>query len=49
MASGDSKQTEKTLLRQWQAFEAGDVEAITGDDAEDMFPAERMTSYSVGA
>jgi hypothetical protein len=35
MALGISEQTEKTLLRHWQAFGAGDVEAIMADYAED--------------
>ena len=35
MASRDSEQTEKTLLRRWQAFEAGDIEALMADYAED--------------
>jgi ketosteroid isomerase-like protein len=35
MALGISEQTEKILLRHWQAFGAGDVEAIMADYAED--------------
>jgi ketosteroid isomerase-like protein len=35
MALGISEQTEKTLLHHWQAFGAGDVEAIIADYAED--------------
>jgi hypothetical protein len=35
MALGSSEQTEKTLLRHWRAFGAGDVEAIMADYAED--------------
>ena len=35
MAIGSSEQTEKTLLHHWQAFGAGDVEAIIADYAED--------------
>jgi ketosteroid isomerase-like protein len=35
MALGISEQTEKTLLHHWQAFGAGDVEAIMADYAED--------------
>ncbi len=35
MASANSKQTEKTLLHHWQAFEAGDVETIMSDYATD--------------
>jgi ketosteroid isomerase-like protein len=35
MASGISEQTEKTLLHHWQAFGAGEVEAIMADYAED--------------
>jgi ketosteroid isomerase-like protein len=35
MASGISEQTEKTLRHHWQAFGAGDVDAITADYAED--------------
>jgi ketosteroid isomerase-like protein len=35
MASGNSKQTEKTLLHHWQAFGAGDVEGIMAAYAED--------------
>jgi ketosteroid isomerase-like protein len=31
----DGEQTEKTLLHHWQAFGAGDVEAIMADYAED--------------
>ena len=35
MALGSSEQTEVILLRHWQAFGAGDVEAILADYAED--------------
>ena len=35
MASANNKQTEKTLLHHWQAFEAGDVETIMSDYATD--------------
>jgi ketosteroid isomerase-like protein len=35
MDSGSRKQTEKTLLHHWQAFGAGDVEAIMADYAKD--------------
>ena len=35
MVSANSKQTEKTLLHHWQAFEAGDVETILSDYASD--------------
>ena len=35
MVSANSKQTEKTLLHHWQAFEAGDVETIMSDYATD--------------
>jgi hypothetical protein len=35
MALGISEQTEKTLLHHWEAFGAGDVEAIMADYAED--------------
>ena len=35
MALGINEQTEKTLLRHWQAFEAGDIEALMADYAED--------------
>jgi len=32
---GINQQTEKTLLRHWRAFGAGDIEAIMADYAED--------------
>jgi len=35
MVSHNSAQTEKTLLRHWQAFGAGDVDAIMADYAKD--------------
>jgi ketosteroid isomerase-like protein len=35
MALGTREQTEKTLLHHWQAFAAGDVEAIMADYAKD--------------
>ena len=35
MALGFNEQTEKTLLHHWQAFGAGDIEAIMADYAED--------------
>jgi ketosteroid isomerase-like protein len=35
MVLGLSEQAEKTLLHHWQAFGAGDVEAIMADYAED--------------
>ena len=35
MALRSSEQTEVILLRHWQAFGAGDVEAILADYAED--------------
>jgi ketosteroid isomerase-like protein len=35
MALRSGEQTEKILLRHWQAFGAGDVEAIMADYAED--------------
>jgi len=35
MASSSTEQTETTLLRHWQAFGAGDVDAIMADYAED--------------
>ena len=35
MALGTREQTEKTLLHHWQAFGAGDIEAIMADYAED--------------
>jgi SnoaL-like domain len=35
MTSGIGEQTEKTLLRHWQGFVAGDVERIMADYAED--------------
>ena len=35
MASYSDAQTEKTLRRHWQAFGAGDVEAIMADYADD--------------
>jgi ketosteroid isomerase-like protein len=35
MAPTNNEQTEKTLLRHWQAFGAGDVEAIMADYASD--------------
>jgi hypothetical protein len=35
MALGINEQTEKTLLRHWQAFGTGDIEAIMADYAED--------------
>jgi ketosteroid isomerase-like protein len=35
MASYSGAQTEKTLCRHWQAFGAGDVEAIMADYAGD--------------
>ena len=35
MALAINEQTEKTLLRHWQAFGAGDIEAIMADYAED--------------
>ncbi|PYX26795.1 MAG: nuclear transport factor 2 family protein [Acidobacteria bacterium] len=35
MAAAGSEETEKTLLRHWRAFGAGDVEAIIADYAED--------------
>jgi ketosteroid isomerase-like protein len=35
MALGNSEQTERTLLHHWQAFRAGDVEAIMADYAKD--------------
>ena len=35
MASGNSKQTERTLIHHWQTFEADDVETIMSDYATD--------------
>lgn len=35
MASSSTEQTGKTLLRHWQAFGAGDVDAIMADYAKD--------------
>jgi ketosteroid isomerase-like protein len=35
MALPHSEQTERTLLRHWQAFGAGDIEAIMADYSED--------------
>ena len=35
MAAGGNQETEKTLVRHWQAFGAGDVEAIMADYSED--------------
>src|SRR2546429_6230169 len=35
MAAAGNEETEKALLRHWQAFGAGDVEAIMADYAED--------------
>jgi ketosteroid isomerase-like protein len=35
MASGNTEQTGKILLRHWEAFGAGDINAIMADYAED--------------
>ena len=35
MAAAGNQETERTLVRHWQAFGAGDVEAIMADYAED--------------
>jgi ketosteroid isomerase-like protein len=35
MAADGNQETERTLVRHWQAFGAGDVEAILADYAED--------------
>ena len=35
MAAAGNQETERTLVRHWQAFGAGDVDAIMADYAED--------------